>query len=64
LGSEGKKFIGQRTVTADANGNVSFSFKLQVKVRRGVITATATDVFGNTSEFSAPQTVVALVGGR
>ena len=58
-GNEGQKFIGQRILTTDASGNVSFSFKTQVKVRRGVITATATDVFGNTSEFSAPRTVVA-----
>ena len=59
---EGKTFIGQRSVVTDSSGNTSFS----IKVRRSAapvgsaITAIATnDSTGDTSEFSAPKTVVA-----
>lgn len=52
---EGKKFIGQRSVTTDGSGNASFSLRTR-KVGKGEsITATATDPNGNTSEFSAPR---------
>lgn len=55
-GEEGKKFLGEKRITTNANGDVSFSFKS--KVRRGTITATATnDATGDTSEFSAPRKV-------
>jgi hypothetical protein len=54
--AEGKKFLGQKSVTTGASGDVSFSFKK--KVRKGTITATATnDATGDTSEFSAPRKV-------
>ena len=53
---EGKKFLGQKTVTTDGNGDASFSFKS--KVRNGTVTATATnDATGDTSEFSSPRKV-------
>lgn len=56
---EGKKFIGQkRTVSTDASGDATFTFRPDRRVSAGlVITATATDPDGNTSEFSDPETV-------
>ncbi len=57
---EGRTFIGQKTVTTDASGNVTFAFSPSQKVGVGrTVTATATSPVGNTSEFSAPRTVVA-----
>ncbi len=57
-GNEGKTFVGQRSVTTNANGNDSFTFTFPVLVASGqTVTATATDAQGNTSEFSAPKTV-------
>jgi hypothetical protein len=59
-GEEGKRFLVQKNVTTDGNGDATFSFKLVAKVRAGQrMTATATDPTGNTSEFSAPRKVVA-----
>jgi hypothetical protein len=53
--NEGKKFIGETSVTTTVDGLASFAFTLGAKVPVGqTITATATD----TSEFSAPRTVV------
>jgi hypothetical protein len=47
-------------VATDEYGNAIFIFKPKKKVPAGrTITATATDYSGNTSEFSAPKTVVA-----
>jgi hypothetical protein len=59
-GEEGKKYIGQKLVTTDASGNVSFTFKPASKVATGqTLTATATDASsGDTSEFSVPRKVV------
>ena len=61
---EGKKFIGQKTITTDAtSGERLFTFKPAGKVAVGrTITATATrdttgDPTHDTSEFSAPRTV-------
>jgi CSLREA domain-containing protein len=56
---EGKKFIGQKSVTTDASGNVTFTFSPASKVPAGQnITATAMKTStGDTSEFSAPRTV-------
>jgi trimeric autotransporter adhesin len=57
---EGKRFIGQRSVTTDSSGNASFTFSTTQKITLGQnITATATSRVGNTSEFSAPRTLVA-----
>ena len=61
-GNEGKKFLGSRTVFfTDSTGNATFTFTPSQAIPAGQrITATATDVIdGNTSEFSAPRTVVA-----
>jgi titin len=50
---EGATFIGQLTVVTDAAGNASLSAAIPTAVPIGqVITATATDGQGNTSEFS------------
>lgn len=58
-GSEGKKYIGSKSVTTNLNGNASFTFKPENKVPvERTITATATDPAGNTSEFSASEEVV------
>jgi CSLREA domain-containing protein len=59
-GAEGKKYIGAKSVTTNANGNDSFSFKPENKVTAGQnITATATrNSTGDTSEFSTARVVV------
>jgi CSLREA domain-containing protein len=52
---EGNTFIGQKNVTTDASGTVSFTFSPAQALPnqgQGEITATATDQGGNTSEFS------------
>jgi len=51
---EGQSFLGSTMVMTDVNGDVSFSVSFGSPVPTGqVITATATDPSGNTSEFSA-----------
>jgi CSLREA domain-containing protein len=56
---EGKVFVGETSVTTDASGKATFTFKPQGKVPRGqFVTATASDSIGNTSEFSAAKKVV------
>jgi hypothetical protein len=56
---EGKKFIGQKSVTTDASGNASFTFTPATKVAVGqTVTATATNTTTHeTSGFSLPRTV-------
>jgi titin len=58
--AEGKTFLGFVTVTTSASNTVGFSTFLQTtKAKLGdLITATATDELGNTSEFSLGVTVV------
>jgi hypothetical protein len=53
---QGKKFLGQRTVTTGQDGKVTFTLTKDVPVGQK-ITATATNSSGSTSEFSAPRTV-------
>jgi hypothetical protein len=55
--NEGKFFRGQKSVTTNADGNVSFTF-VPAKVVGQLVTATATNSGGSTSEFSAPRQVV------
>jgi CSLREA domain-containing protein len=51
--AEGKKYVGSKSVTTNSNGNDSFTFTPSHAVAVGqVITATATNPVGNTSEFS------------
>ncbi len=55
---EGKRFLGQKSVTTLGDGKVSFAFAPTQAVAVGqTITATATDSQGNTSEFSAAKIV-------
>lgn len=55
---EGENFLGSRSVMTDADGNSTFSATFLDFVPIGAnVTATATDVNGNTSEFSALFTV-------
>ncbi|HXH38651.1 MAG TPA: CSLREA domain-containing protein [Thermoanaerobaculia bacterium] len=48
---EGKTFLGEATVNTDVSGNGTFNASFPGS-STGVITATATDSLGNTSEFS------------
>jgi hypothetical protein len=55
-GNEGATFLGQTSVTTNANGNENFTFTATAgPIGTQNVTATATRQ-GNTSEFSAPQT--------
>ncbi len=55
---EGENYLGTANVATDASGVSPFSVSFPVAVPSGYfITATATDPDGNTSEFSACQTV-------
>jgi hypothetical protein len=58
----GERFLGTSTATTDVTCNAAISVSLPVAVPIGyVITATATDPSGNTSEFSSCVTVAAPV---
>lgn len=51
---QGKTLVGQMNVETDAQGNATFNTTLPGSIQAGgVLAATATDAFGNTSEFSA-----------
>ncbi len=50
---EGKKYLGQKSVTTDSGGNVSFTFKTRKKASGEVTATTTNDATGDTSEFSA-----------
>ena len=52
---EGKRFLGQKSVTTDESGDATFIFKTKKRVPKvQVMTATATNkATGDTSEFSA-----------
>ena len=53
LPAEGQQFIGFTSQTSDGNGNLSFNVSLPVSLTSSrIITATAIDAVGNTSEFS------------
>ncbi len=49
---EGQIFLGSSGVTTDGSGNAAFAVTLVASLTNRYITATATDPFGNTSEFS------------
>ena len=58
---EGRTFLGSTSVNTDGSGNATINTTLLTATTPGeVITATATDPAGNTSEFSACQTVTAV----
>ncbi|HEX3454871.1 MAG TPA: hypothetical protein VHS03_09605 [Gaiellaceae bacterium] len=52
---QGQTYLGAKTIVADPFGNVTFSAKFPLKpsAPTPIVTATATDGSGNTSEFSA-----------
>jgi CSLREA domain-containing protein len=55
---EGRVFLGEQRVTTDADGNAAFAFATRKPLKPGqVVTATATDGEGSTSEFSDPVAV-------
>ena len=56
-GYEGKRYLGQKSVTTDENGDVSFTRQIAIAVRAGQV-ITATGPGGNASEFSGPRRVV------
>jgi hypothetical protein len=52
--AQGKTFLGTATVTTDATGEATFTFAVSLPpLDATVVTATATDPLGNTSQFSA-----------
>jgi parallel beta-helix repeat protein len=53
---EGQTYLGSTTLTTDASGNASFSFSGTFTAGT-IISATATNAVGSTSEFSGNQTV-------
>jgi CSLREA domain-containing protein len=57
---EGAQLLGAADVSTDANGDAAFNASLPNVAVGQVITATATDPAGNTSEFSACRAVVAV----
>ncbi len=56
---EGEQLLGATDVTTDGNGNAAFNVSLPNVAVGRVLTATATDPSGNTSEFSACRAAVA-----
>jgi len=51
---QGERYLGAKTVFADAFGNVTFTAHVPLAPSSAtpIVTATATDASGNTSEFS------------
>jgi hypothetical protein len=55
---EGQTFLGSTMVTTDSSGNASFTVTLPVAVAAGqIVSSTATDAAGNTSECSQNRAV-------
>jgi hypothetical protein len=50
---QGQDYLGTEKVTTDAAGNAAFAFSYAPAASAALLSATATDPFGNTSEFSA-----------
>lgn len=62
---EGQTFLDQISVTTDGGGDAAFTHTVAAAVAPGqVITATATDPAGNTSEFSKTRQVLAPTAAR
>jgi CSLREA domain-containing protein len=62
---EGQTFLDSISVTTDAGGDASFTHTVAATVPAGqVVTATATDPSGNTSEFSNTRQVLAATAAR
>ena len=61
---EGETYLGSTTATTGANGDALWSFNPSSLTGGEIITATATDSDGNTSEFSACFTATAVAFGE
>ena len=61
---EGRVWLGSTDVTTDGAVNAAFSVNLPVAGPGRHLTATATDPFGNTSEFSSALAVLSTVPGQ
>ncbi len=60
---QGESYLGQTTVTTDSDGNASFQVDFPTVIPAGqVVSATATDPTGDTSEFAQDVSVVASAG--
>ncbi len=60
---EGEFYLGSAQVTTDGAGNAVINVVLPATIQGRFLTATATDPFGNTSEFSAAIEPVAFLPG-
>jgi len=58
---EGKQWLGSTTIVTGADGNATFSVNFPLPSEGYLITATATDPAGNTSEFCACRETVSIV---
>jgi hypothetical protein len=61
---QGRDFLGSLSVSTNALGNVSFTFSFTPFPGEPVLTATATDPSGNTSEFSTSVDAVLTPSGQ
>ncbi len=61
---EGQEYLGAKTVTTDGSGNATFSYVSTTLATGKYISATATDPFGNTSEFSTNVIAQSTVPGQ
>ena len=55
--AQGKTYLGEVTVTTNSSGNASFNSTFNFALGNGIVTSTATDASGNTSEFSLCKTI-------
>jgi hypothetical protein len=60
---QGRSYLGSTTVATNAQGNVGFDSAYTPIGGEPVVTATATDVSGTTSEFSAPMAFAVAASG-
>ncbi|MFO1487578.1 MAG: Calx-beta domain-containing protein [Verrucomicrobiota bacterium] len=61
---EGQNWIGSTNLSTAADSNLTFSVTFPVVIAGRAITATATDPFGNTSEFSPAASSVTAAAGQ
>lgn len=64
LNGEGQFYIGSTNLATDGGGNLAFTIGFPVPLQGRHVTATATDPYGNTSEFSAATASLSLAVGQ